>query len=59
MIGTPETWLTRAEAARYLRVSKATLDRLAREHGLRHYLGDTRSVRFRRDQLDALLTPAA
>lgn len=57
-------WLTRAEAASYLRISTATVDRLASSGKItRHRIagvpaGGNRSVRFRREELDALLTPA-
>lgn len=48
-----EVWLTRAEAARYLRVSVRTLDRMADAGEVTRYrLG--RNVRFRLDELEQL-----
>jgi len=55
---TTPTWMTKAQAAAHLGCSAATIDRYAREGKLtRHKLAGTQSVRFRRDELDALLEP--
>lgn len=51
-------WMTREEAATYLRVSTSTLDRYVREGKLaRHRLAGTRSARFHKEELDALVEP--
>lgn len=53
-----QTYFTRDEAADYMRVSVVTIDRFAREGKLtRHYLAGTRSVRFLKEDLDALVVP--
>lgn len=58
-------WLTRVEAAAYLRVSTVKIDRLARRGSLTRYrlkdtpAGSPGSVRFRREELDSLLIPSA
>lgn len=55
------TWLTRTEAAEHLRVTPSTIDRWARQ-GLvtRHRLtGTARGVRYKREELDALLQPVS
>ncbi len=58
MITSP--WLTRTEAAEYLKVSLATLDRMADSKDITRYrmggVKTTRAVRFRRDELDDILT---
>lgn len=52
------SWMTRQEAAAYLRVSVATIDRYVRVGELtKHHLAGTRSVRFTKDELDALVVP--
>ncbi len=51
-------WLTREEAADYMRVSPYTIDRWVRDERLpRHRIDGIRSARFRRDELDALVVP--
>jgi excisionase family DNA binding protein len=51
-------WLTRAEAATRARVNARTIDRWADEGRLtRHKADGLQSVRFRREELDALFTP--
>lgn len=51
-------WMTKAEAAEYTRVVVDTIDRWVREEKITRYkIGDSQSVRFRRDELDALMTP--
>lgn len=50
-------YLTRTEAAALLRVSVSTIDRRARAGDLpRHRIAGGRTVRFRRDDVAALLT---
>lgn len=52
------TWMTLAEAAGYLRVSKPTVYRLCSAKQLRYYkLAGTGARRFRKADLDALMTP--
>ncbi len=52
-------WLTREEAAARLRVSPHTLDRYARDNKVtKHKLAGTQSVRYRADEVDALVQPA-
>lgn len=55
----PESpWMTRSEAATYLRVSPATVDRWARESRLRAYkVAGTQSVRFSVAEIEALIVP--
>jgi excisionase family DNA binding protein len=49
-------YLPRDEAAAYMRVSKATIDRWAREGRIERYrVEGTRSVRFKVSELDALV----
>jgi excisionase family DNA binding protein len=51
-------WMTLAEAASYLRVSKPTVYRLCSAKQLRYYkLAGTGARRFRKADLDALMTP--
>jgi len=56
----PESpWMTKAEAAVYLRVSEATVGRWAREgHLTTHKVAGTQSVRYPRAEVEALITPA-
>lgn len=51
-------WMTRAEAAEHLRVSLATLDRMADRRDITRYSvgGNKRIVRFSRPELDELLS---
>lgn len=55
-------WMNRQEAAEYLRISPPSLDRWMREGRVKFYkAAGQRSVRFRRDDLDAVMevqTPA-
>jgi len=52
------TWMTLAEAATYLRVSKPTVYRLCSAKQLRYYkLAGTGARRFKKADLDALMTP--
>lgn len=52
-------WLTREEAAERLRVSPRTLDRYAREEKIAKYkVAGTQSVRYRADEVDALVQPS-
>ena len=54
----PEEWLTLDEAAAYLKVSKPTVYRLCAEGHLPFYkLAGTGARRFKRSDLDALMTP--
>ena len=54
----PEEWLTLEEAAAYLKVSKPTIYRFCSEGCLPFYkLAGTGQRRFKRSDLDALLTP--
>lgn len=49
-------WLTKVEAARYLRTSPSTLDRWVRDNNLTRYkVNGTQAVRFKRADLDALM----
>ncbi len=51
-------YLTRDEAGAYLRVAPATIDRYAREGKItRMRLAGSRTPRFRKEELDNLLTP--
>jgi len=50
--------LTVAEAVRLLKVSRNTLHRWRKEGRLRAYHAGPKAVRFRRGDLEALLTPA-
>lgn len=51
-------WLTREEAAAYLKVNERTLDRYRQDgHVQAHKLAGTQSIRYRRDDLDAMLKP--
>jgi excisionase family DNA binding protein len=53
-----DTWMTRAEAAKYLRVSLPTLDRHAAAGRITKYKAPGgRAVRFLREELDGLLAP--
>ena len=52
-------WMTKQEAAAHLRVSPVTLDRYVREGLVTKYvIGSKQSPRFRRTELDAIVTPA-
>lgn len=55
---TPRPWLTADEAADYLKITRRTLDRWRAAGILTGYRMGPRLVRFRCDDLDALLTPA-
>jgi excisionase family DNA binding protein len=51
-------WMTRSEAATYLRVSPATVDRWVREERLEAFkVAGTQSVRFSRAGVEALIAP--
>jgi excisionase family DNA binding protein len=51
-------WLTRREAAEYVRVSLETFDRwVAAGRVRKHKVADIQSVRFHREELDALMIP--
>lgn len=52
------TWLTKEEAAEFLRVRPRTIDRWVAE-GLitKHRIADLQSVRFSREELEALVQP--
>lgn len=51
-------WLTRREAAEYCRVSLETFDRWVKERPeIKRKAAGTQSVRFHRDDLDALMIP--
>ena len=53
-----DEWLTLDEAAAYLKVSKPTVYRLCSEGRLPFYkLAGTGARRFKRSELDALMTP--
>lgn len=55
-----DKYLTRQEAAEYLRISVASLDRYVRQGKLpRHRLAGTRTARFIKEELDALVEPDA
>jgi excisionase family DNA binding protein len=54
----PESpWLTRQEAAAYLRVCPETLDTMVKAGCLRAHRAGSRILRFRREDLDQALTP--
>ena len=54
----PSPWLTKAEAAAYMRVEPRTIDRWVRAGRLtRHKVEGLQSVRFARGELDALVQP--
>lgn len=50
-------WLTIAEACAYLRVTRATLYRWAREGRIRLYKMGVRATRLRRSDLERMLSP--
>jgi excisionase family DNA binding protein len=51
-------WMTRATAAGYMDVSTTTIDRWARDGKLTRFkVSGLRSIRFKREELDALLAP--
>lgn len=53
-------WLTRATAAGYAGVSMNTIDRWARDGRITRYrVEGMRSVRFKKDELDALFRPVS
>lgn len=53
-----ETWLTLAEAANYLKVSRPTIYRLCAERRLPYYkLAGTGARRFRASDLEGLMVP--
>jgi excisionase family DNA binding protein len=55
-----DEWMTLEEAAAYLKVSKPTIYRLCSERRLAFYkLAGTGGRRFKRSDLDALLTPGS
>ena len=56
MTTTEQDWLTVAEACAYLRVTRATLYRWAREGKLPMYRLGHRTTRLRRSEVDALMT---
>lgn len=52
------SWLTRTEAAELMRVTTRTIDAWAAAGKIQKYsVGGMQSVRFKRAELDALLTP--
>jgi len=54
----PTRWLTRHEAAAYLRCTPATLDRWVRRNLVtRHKVGDTNATRYDVVELDRLMKP--
>jgi excisionase family DNA binding protein len=54
----PRPWVTREEAAEYLNVSLATIDRWRAENALPTYkIRGTSLIRLRREDLDALPEP--
>ena len=53
----PGPWLTSDEAAARLKITRRTLDRWRADGLVTAYRMGPRSVRFRCDELDALLTP--
>lgn len=56
LIAMTSPWMTREEAAEYLRCSVPTIDRYARSGLLpKHRLG--RAVLFKKEELDALVEP--
>ena len=58
-VGPASPWLTKAEAAAYMRVEPRTIDRWVRAGRLtRHRVQGVQSVRFARAELDALVQPA-
>ena len=59
MVATVATpWLTRREAAAYVRVSLETFDRWVKDGRItRHKVEGLQSVRFHTDHLDALMVP--
>lgn len=54
-----EKWLTRADAAQLLGVSTQTVDRHANDGDLTRYRVGARAVRFRIEDVRALLRPDA
>lgn len=51
-------WMTRREAAAYCRVSLETFDRWVKDSAVpKRKAAGTQSVRFHRDDLDALMIP--
>jgi excisionase family DNA binding protein len=62
MLDQVSTWLTRSEAAAYARVSCSTIDRWARDPDIpltKYTVGGKRSVRFKRDEIDAVMKSEA
>jgi excisionase family DNA binding protein len=56
MIDSP--WLTREEAAAYLKINERTLDRYRSAGQIQaHKLAGTQSIRYRQDELDGMLKP--
>jgi len=54
----PSPWLTKAEAADYMRVDARTIDRWASAGRItKHRVAGIQSVRFSRAELDALVQP--
>jgi len=58
MTATPSDWLTIADACLYLRVTRATVYRWARQGRLRLFKVGARATRVRRSDLDLLAMPA-
>jgi excisionase family DNA binding protein len=55
---TPSPWLTYDEAAAYCKVKLRTFERwVAEGRVVRHKVAGMKSVRFHRDDLDALMKP--
>ena len=55
---TRSPWVSRAEAAAYLGVGTPALDRYVREGKLARYkVAGTQTVRFRRSDVEAMITP--
>ncbi len=50
--------MTRPEVAEYLKIALPSVDRLAKAGVLREYRLSPRVVRYRRDDVEALLQPA-
>ena len=54
----PSPWMTLAEAARYLRVTKHTLHAYARAGKLvKYHVPDYKTIRVKRTDIEALLVP--
>lgn len=57
VINSETPWLTRQEAATYLRVCPETIDAMIKSGRVRAYRAGTRILRFRREDLDQALAP--